>query len=78
MLPERGDLAFTGCKRRFVLFLFRGQETARFENGGQSAVTFSHLAQKNTTRSLTVWIVGTDIERELFSVGRCAILDTAN
>ncbi len=39
MLPERGDLAFTGCKRRFVLFLFRGQETARFENGGQSAVT---------------------------------------
>ena len=35
---------------------------------------FSRSLRKNTTRPLTVWIVGTDIERRLFSTGRCAIL----
>ena len=29
---------------------------------------------KNTTRPLTVWIVGTDVERGLSAAGRCAIL----
>ena len=33
---------------------------------------------KNTTRPLTVWIVGTDIERGLFSADRCAILGSVN
>ena len=32
----------------------------------------------NTTRPLTVWIVGTDIERGLFSADRCAILGSVN
>ena len=30
---------------------------------------------KNTTRPLTVWIVGTDVERGLSAAGRCAILE---
>ena len=38
---------------------------------------FSHL-RKNTTRPLTVWIVGTDIEQRLFSAGRHAILRSAS
>ena len=33
---------------------------------------------KNTTRPLTVWIVGTDIERGLLPAGRCAILRSAD
>ena len=32
---------------------------------------------ENTTRPLTVWIVGTDVERGLFSAERCAILRSA-
>ncbi len=35
---------------------------------------FSRSLRKNTTRPLTVWIVRTDIERRLFSTGKCAIL----
>jgi len=30
---------------------------------------------KNTTRPLTVWIVGTEIERGLFTAGNYAILE---
>jgi len=29
---------------------------------------FSHPLRKNTTRPLTVWIVGTDVERGLFFI----------
>ena len=36
---------------------------------------FSRPVRKNTTRPLTVWIVGTEIEQGLFSTGRCAILE---
>ena len=35
---------------------------------------FSRALRKNTTRPLTVWIVGTDIERGLFSMGIYDIL----
>ncbi len=33
---------------------------------------------KNTARPLTVWIVGTDMERRLFSTQVCAILANGN
>ena len=39
---------------------------------------FSRPVRKNTTRPLTVWIGGTEIERGLFSVMRCAILRCIN
>lgn len=41
---------------------------------GARAKIFSRPLRKNTARPLTVWTGGTDIERGLFSVERCAIL----
>ena len=41
---------------------------------GSRVEIFSRLVRKNTTRPLTVWIVGTDIERGLLSAEGCAIL----
>ncbi len=39
---------------------------------------FSRPLRKNTTRPLTFWIVETEIERELFSEGKCIILGSAD
>ena len=41
---------------------------------GERVEIFSRSLRKNTTRPLTVWIGGTDIERGLLSMRRCAIL----
>ena len=38
---------------------------------------FSRPLRKNTTRPLTVWIVGTDMKCGLLSAGRCDILWSA-
>ena len=67
-----------GCK---ILFpVFGGEmETAKIQTvKGLRVEIFSRLLRKNTTRPLTVWIVGTDIEQGLFSVGKCAILERIN
>ena len=60
-----------GTKRAMKRF----EATAKIQTGkGLSVEIFSRPLRKNTTRPLTVWIVGTDIEQRLFSTGKCAIL----
>ncbi len=63
-----------GCKILFPVF---GGEmaTAKIQTvKGLRVEIFSRPLRKNTTRPLTVWIVGTDIERGLFFVIRYGII----
>ena len=55
----------------FILFPVFGGEmaTAKIQTvKGLRVEIFSRTLRKNTTRPLTVWIVGTDVERGLFFV----------
>ena len=55
----------------FILFPVFGGEmaTAKIQTVKDLRVEiFSRILRKNTTRPLTVWIVGTDVERGLFFV----------
>jgi len=61
----------------FILFPVFGGEmaTAKIQTvKGLRVEIFSRPVRKNTTRPLTAWIGGTDIEQGLFSAGRCVIL----
>ena len=60
-----------GC----ILFPVFGGEmaTAKIQTvKGLRVEIFCALCKKNTTRPLTVWIGGTDVEQGLFSTGKCA------
>lgn len=73
-------LEWSGRKRRagfFILFPVFGGEmaTAKIQTvKGLRVEIFCALCEKNTTRPLTVWTGGTDIEQVLFSTGKCATL----
>ena len=75
---ERTKAGGQGCKILFPVF---GGEmvTAKIQTvKGLRVEIFSHPVRKNTTRPLTVWIGGTDLDQDLFSIGRCATLGARN
>ena len=60
-----------------ILFPVFGGEmaTAKIQTvKGLRVEIFSRTLRKNTTRPLTVWIVGTDVERGLFFIIRYGII----
>ncbi len=63
---------------KMVLFSFAWNfsKTERCQGGGDDPAALSVIAPYSAPagHALTVWIVGTGIERELLSVERCAIL----
>jgi hypothetical protein len=64
----------------FILFPVFGSEmaTAKIQTvKGLRVEIFSRSLRKNTTRPLTVWIVGTDVERELLFIIEYGIIFTS-
>ena len=78
VIMERTKAGGQGCQILFPVF---GGEmtTAKIQTvKGLRVEIFSRHVRKNTTRPLTVWIVGTDIGQGLFLAGKCAILERVN
>ncbi len=78
-LEWSGRKRVQGCKILFPVF---GGEmaTAKIQTvKGLRLEIFSHTLRKNTTRPLTVWIVGMDVERGLlFVIGYGIIFPSTN
>ena len=73
---QRRDPASEGLRRWSPFSAAKWQRQKSRRSRVQSG--FFAPCVKKYYSALTVWIVGTDIERGLFSVGRCAILGSEN